>query len=197
LNWLEAKEILAEFFGGAPVSQTDIDKSINAIRNRPLDETAIAKGVKKTAPLQLGAIANDPLRDADVSSLMWEIRRERRMEFVFEYSRLMDLRRWKKLNYMDFSKNTDYFTGIWVDVAKQAPDFLKASYIGVTKVRKTDGTVVTYNGTNATDMVGFIVVQSASNRNAITDKNYLAPVGQAQMVEYEQRGYKLTQTKGW
>ncbi|MNT07194.1 hypothetical protein D3C72_1418880 [compost metagenome] len=98
---------------------------------------------------------------------------------------------------MDFSKNTDYFTGIWVDVAKQAPDFLKANYINVTKVRKADGTIVTYNGSNAAEMVGFIVVQNASNRNAIMDKNYLAPVGQAQMVEYEQRGYKLTQTKGW
>ncbi|ULT22102.1 RagB/SusD family nutrient uptake outer membrane protein [Sphingobacterium sp. E70] len=69
-----------------------------------MDEIAVARGVKKTAALQLGAIANDPLRDGDVSPLMWEIRRERRMEFVFEYSRLMDLRRWKKLNYMDFSK---------------------------------------------------------------------------------------------
>ncbi len=197
LNWLEAKQILAEFFGGATVGQSDIDKSINAIRSRPLDEIAVARGVKKTAALQLGAIANDPLRDGDVSPLMWEIRRERRMEFVFEYSRLMDLRRWKKLNYMDFSKNTDYFTGVWVDVAKQAPDFLKANYINVTKVRKADGTIVTYNGSNAAEMVGFIVVQNASNRNAIMDKNYLAPVGQAQMVEYEQRGYKLTQTKGW
>ncbi|MCS4166593.1 RagB/SusD family nutrient uptake outer membrane protein [Sphingobacterium paramultivorum] len=197
LNWIEAKQILAENFGGGAVTQTDLDKSINAVRNRPLDEAAIAKGVTKTAPLQIGSIANDPARDADVTPLMWEIRRERRMEFVFEYSRLLDLKRWKKLGYMDFSKSTDYFTGIWVDVAKQAPDFLKSNYVGVTKVRKADGTVVTYNGSNAADMVGFIVVQNAANRNAVDDKFYLAPVGKAQIVDYEQRGYKLTQTKGW
>lgn len=197
LNWLEAKQILAENFGGESVTQNDLDKSINAIRNRPLDEAAVAKGVVKTAPLQLGFVGNDPDRDPDVTPLMWEIRRERRMEFVFEYARLLDLKRWKKLNYMDFSKSTDYFTGVWTDVAKQAPDFLKSNYVGVTKVRKLDGSIVTYDGKNAAEMVGFIVVQNATNRNAIDDKNYMAPVGKSQIVDYEQRGYKLTQTKGW
>ena len=37
--------------GGPAIAQADIDKSINAIRNRPLDDAATAKGVKKTAPL--------------------------------------------------------------------------------------------------------------------------------------------------
>ena len=197
LNWIEAKQILAENFGGATVTQSDIDKSINAIRKRPLDAGAIAKGVQQTAGLTVANIANDPNRDADVSPLMWEIRRERRMEFVFEFARLNDLRRWKKLNYMDFSKNADYFSGIWVNLKTQAPDLLEENYIGITKVRKENGTIVTYNGKNDADMVGFYVVQNASNRNAIEDKNYLSPVGQAQIVEYEQRGYKLTQTKGW
>ncbi len=71
--------------GGAAVIQADIDASINAIRNRPLDAIAIAKGIKKTTPLSLGSIPNDPDRDADVPALIWEIRRERRMEFVFEH----------------------------------------------------------------------------------------------------------------
>ncbi len=51
LNWIEAKAVLAESLGGAAVTQDDLDKSINAIRNRPLDAAAIAKGVQKTAPL--------------------------------------------------------------------------------------------------------------------------------------------------
>jgi hypothetical protein len=57
LNWIEAKAELAEHLGGAAISQADIDKSINAIRNRPLDATAIAKGVKKTSPLSSCCIA--------------------------------------------------------------------------------------------------------------------------------------------
>ena len=107
LNWIEAKAILAEYYGGPAITQADLDKSVNAIRNRPLDAAAIAKGVQKTAPLLLTAIPNDPDRDADVPELIWEIRRERRMEFVFEHTRLLDLKRWKKLNNMDFSTNPD------------------------------------------------------------------------------------------
>ena len=48
--------------------------------------------------------AFDPNRDPEVSPLLWEIRRERRMEFVFEYSRLLDIKRWKKLDYMNNEK---------------------------------------------------------------------------------------------
>jgi len=48
LNWIEAKAEL-ESLGGLAVTQADIDASINAIRNRPLDAQAIAKNVTKTA----------------------------------------------------------------------------------------------------------------------------------------------------
>src|SRR5690606_41068445 len=92
----EAKQILTECNGGAAVTQGDLDKSINAIRTRPLDAVATAKGVTKTAPLLLSSLPNDPERDADVTPLMWEIRRERRMEFVFEYARIQDIRRDRK-----------------------------------------------------------------------------------------------------
>jgi starch-binding outer membrane protein, SusD/RagB family len=199
LNWIEAKAVLAQYHGGPAVSQTDLDKSVNAIRNRPLDPAAIAKGVQKTAPLTLGALPVDPARDSDVPDLIWEIRRERRMEFVFEHSRLLDLKRWKKLNYMNFGTNPDYLLGPWVNIQAQVPAYLtKANADAKTlKVKKLDGTVVTYNGTNAADMVGFWMVTGAANRNAFTDRAYLAPVGQSQIVQYQEKGFKLTQTTGW
>ncbi|SFG57781.1 RagB/SusD family nutrient uptake outer membrane protein [Pedobacter insulae] len=199
LNWIEAKAVLAQYMGGAAVSQADLDKSVNAIRNRPLEAAAIAKGVMKTAPLMLGSLPNDPARDADVPALIWEIRRERRMEFVFEYSRLLDLKRWKKLNYMDFSTNTDALLGPWVDVKNEIPIFLTAANANAKniKVKKLDGTVVTYNGTNADAMVGFWVVINGNNRNVFTDRSYLSPIGQTQIVDYQEKGYKLTQTTGW
>jgi hypothetical protein len=197
LNWIEAKAELAEHAGGAAVTQADIDKSINAIRNRPLDAAAIAKGVKKTSPLSLAALPNDPARDADVSPLLWEIRRERRMEFVFEYSRLLDLKRWKKLNYMNYSTNQDYLMGPWVNVQAEIPSYLTTANIGKIRVRKLDNSIVTWNGSNAADMVGFWMVENGQNRLAFSDKNYLAPVGQSQIIQYEEQGYKLTQTKGW
>ncbi len=197
LNWIEAKAVLAEHLGGAAVTQGDIDKSINAIRSRPLDAAAIAKGVQKTAPLSLAALPNDPDRDADVPALIWEIRRERRMEFVFEHTRLLDLKRWKKLNYMDFSTDPSYMQGPWVNVQAEIPSYLTTANIGKIRVQKLDGTIITWSGTNAADMVGFWMVENAQNRNAFSDKNYLSPVGQSQITQYSEQGYTLTQTEGW
>lgn len=197
LNWIEAKAVLAAHHGGTAVTQADLDKSINAIRNRPLDAAAIAKGVVKTAPLNLAALPADPLKDADVPTLIWEIRRERRMEFVFEYSRLLDLKRWKKLNYMNFSANSDYFLGPWVNIPVEMPTYLTSTQVNRARVKKQDGTIVTYNGSNAAAMVGYFMVENATNRNAFTDRSYMAPVGQSQIVQYQDRGYTLTQTTGW
>jgi hypothetical protein len=64
-------------------------------------------------------------------------------------------------------------------------------------VKKLDGTIVTFDGTNQSQMVGFWVVENGANRNAFTDKMYLSPVGQAQIVQYQQKGFTLTQTTGW
>ncbi|SHE85540.1 RagB/SusD family nutrient uptake outer membrane protein [Flavisolibacter ginsengisoli] len=197
LNWIEAKAVLAQYYGGPAVSQGDLDKSINAIRNRPLDAAAIAKGVKKTAPLMLAALPDDPARDADVPALIWEIRRERRMEFVFEHTRLLDLKRWKKLQYMDFSTNPDYFLGPWVNVKAEIPSYLTTANKGKVRVKKEDGTIVTWDGTNADAMVGYWMVENAQNRLSFTDKSYLSPVGQSQIIQYQEKGYTLTQTTGW
>lgn len=197
LNWIEAKAVLAQYYSGPAVTQADIDKSINAVRSRPLDGAAIAKGVQKTAPLLLSALPNDPERDADVPTLIWEIRRERRMELFYERSRLLDLKRWKKLHYMDFSRDADYLLGPWVNVNAEIPTYLTTATINRVKVKKADGTIVTWNGSNRNDMVGFWVVENASNRLAFSDKNYLSPIGQAQINEYKDKGYTLTQTAGW
>lgn len=197
LNWIEAKAVLAEYYGGPAVTQGDLDKSINAIRSRPLDAAAIAKGVQKTAPLMLGDLPNDPAKDAEISDLIWEIRRERRMEFVFEHTRLLDLKRWKKLQYMDFSTNPDYFLGPWVNVKAEIPSYLTTANKGKVRVKKEDGTIVTWDGTNADAMVGYWMVENAQNRLSFTDKSYLSPVGQSQIIQYQEKGYTLTQTTGW
>lgn len=197
LNWIEAKAVLAEYYGGAPITQGDLDISVNAIRSRPLDAAAIAKGVQKTAPLMLANLPDDPARDPDVPPLIWEIRRERRMEFVFENTRLLDLKRWKKLNYMDFSTNPDYFLGPWVDIPAEIPTALTTATIGKVRVMKTDGTIITWDGTNQSAMVGFWMVDNAKNRDAFTDRSYISPIGQTQINEYTDKNHTLTQTVGW
>lgn len=190
LNWIEAKAELGN------VSQADIDKSINALRARPLDATAIEKGVKQTAPMVLADInaGFDPDRDADVDPLIWEIRRERRLELVYEYSRLVDIRRWKKLDYMDNNKNPDTMLGPWIDFNEEITESLSED---VTRVQKLDGTVVTYDGSNKADMVGFYVPQKIVARSAFSDRSYLYPVGTTQISQYQEVGKTLTQTTGW
>lgn len=196
LNWIEARQELAESYQGPAVTQGDLDKSINALRARPLDEAAAAKGVKQTAPLKLDAIPDDPDRDGDVSALLWEIRRERRMELFNEGNRIKDLRRWKKLSYMNYDLDTDKYLGPWIDFPGEYPEYL-ISRENAARVRKADGTIVLYDGTNAHEMVGFFVVRNAANREEFTDRSYRAPIGQQQIDDYAQRGYSLTQTKLW
>lgn len=196
LNWIEAKAELATM-GGAAVTQADIDASINAIRTRPLDAVANGKGIKKTASLILAALPDDPDRDEDVPALIWEIRRERRMELVYEHSRLLDLKRWKKIEYMNGTENHDLLLGLWIDFQTEFPEWLVPAKKDKLKVMKEDGTVVTYNGTNGAEMVGYYIPENVSDRDAFTDRVYLAPVGNTQIAEYQSKGYTLTQTPGW
>lgn len=206
LNWIEAKEELAESYGGAAVTQADLDRSINAIRDRPLSTEASKAGVQKTAHLQIDDLPNDPARDYDVSKLLWEIRRERRMEFLHEGNRIKDLYRWYKLDYMDYDTNPDKYLGPWIDCAVELGDdesvplvnrgFLKQR-VNILTVQKADGSLVKYNGSNAADMVGFYCIRNAANRETFFERSYMAPIGQNQIDEYKMRGYVLTQTVNW
>ena len=200
LNWIEAKAEL-ETLGKGSVSQEDIDLSINKIRNRPIAQEAVRLGVKKTAPMELSALPDDPARDKDVPALLWEIRRERRMEFAFEHSRYMDLRRWKKLEYMDTDANDDLLTGTWVNFPVQCAGDLKDENKGKLRVKTAKGDFVTYDGKNGAKMVGYFYPKENLGRlpflNVPNINPYLSPVGSNTIVEYKNKGYKLTQTEGW
>ncbi|MFA6926609.1 MAG: RagB/SusD family nutrient uptake outer membrane protein, partial [Bacteroidales bacterium] len=219
LNWIEAKQELALSYGGPALTQSDLDKSINAIRNRPLDKHAITRGVQKTAPLMLGAIPNDPARTASCEvntlagvvndPLLWEIRRERRMEFVFENNRILDIRRWGKMELMDGSNNPDLLLGSWCDFnTTQSGNDINFNYLipgkqidkgdaKALKVMKPDGTIVAYDGTNKSDMVGFYIPQGVQNRDGFTVRNYLQPICTDVIEMYTDKGYTITQNPGW
>ena len=86
--------------------------------------------------MSLAALPGDPDRDPDVSPFLWEIRRERRMEFVFEYSRLLDIKRWKKINYMSATQYPDNLLGLWINVKEELPSMLVNEKVGLLKVKK-------------------------------------------------------------
>ena len=197
LNYVEAKAEIGN------CTQSDIDKSINAIRNRPLAADAIAAGVQKTAPLNLSNLPSSPDR-GDVSQLLWEIRRERRMEFAFEFGRLKDLRRWKKLEYMDSDINPDLLRGTWVTLddahVKNLPSGWQSTLKDLMGVVDMNGNKTLFNGTNAS-IEGFYYRTVVVNRLPFLDvfnvNPYLAPVGRDQRINYHDKGYNLAQTKGW
>ncbi|MDX1365231.1 MAG: RagB/SusD family nutrient uptake outer membrane protein [Arenibacter latericius] len=83
LNYAEAKFELGEF------NQSVADQTISPLRARA--------GV---APLNITSITEDPRRDPSVDPILWEIRRERAIELMFEGDfRWQDLRRWRKMDY--------------------------------------------------------------------------------------------------
>lgn len=200
LNWIEAKAELSTL-GAGSVTQADIDLSVNKIRNRPLAQEAVERGVQKTAPMELAALPDDPSRDSDVPALLWEIRRERRMEFAFEHSRIIDLRRWKKLEYMDTDANADLLSGTWVNFPAECPDDLVDDNKGKIRVKTASGEFITFDGKNKAKMVGFYYPAENKGRlpflNVPNINPYLTPVGSNTITDYSNKGYKLTQTEGW
>lgn len=75
---------------------------------------------------------NDPDNDMGVSSLIWEIRRCRRCEFMLDDDiRYWDLIRWHKLELLDFTKNPDIALGANVSTAAVKPSRVKGDYYDV------------------------------------------------------------------
>ena len=172
LNYAEACYELGE------LSQSDLDASINLIRRRngmsipDLQMLGNQPGVNGTA-------YDDPKRDPDVPAMLWEIRRERRVEMCFEGLRYSDLKRWKKLDYMCNETN---------------PDIRYGAYIRYSDYPKANRTEVYIDG-GAEE--GFILCNRGTARKAPEAKNYVKPIPKDQIQLYEDNGYKLTQTKEW
>lgn len=106
LNYAEAAAELGN------LTQEDLDKSINKLRDRPgiaMPHLEVIGG----QPAVDGVVYDDPERDPTVPSLIWEIRRERRTELMFEGFRLDDLKRWKKLEYTS-TPDSDINRGAWI-----------------------------------------------------------------------------------
>lgn len=159
------------------LTQSDLDKSINLLRARaelpPLQNLGGQPGVN-------GMVYDDPVRDPDVPSLLWEIRRERRVEMAFEGLRYNDLKRWKKLDYMCNATNFKIKYGAYINYA----DYPKAN--------KTE---VVLEDPNASE--GYILCNTGTARQAPKDYNYVRPVPKEQITLYENHGYTLHQTKEW
>ena len=159
------------------ITQTDLDQSINLLRARPgiaLPPLQVLGGL----PAVNGKNYDDPDRDPSVQSMLWEIRRERRVELMMEGFRLNDLTRWKKMEYTDTKTNPNINRGAWIKKA----DF-----------PNTDAII---DGGGAE---GYILPASKpeSQRLFESPKVYLTPIPLDQIKLYQDAGSELKQNPGW
>lgn len=154
--YLEYAEACAEL---GTCTQADLDKSINKLRDR------VGMPHLTTSPTA------DPANNMNVSALIWEIRRERRVELMFDNNfRFWDLNRWHQLDKLDTKAYPDIKLGANV---KNDPASVASSDITVT----ADGYINAY-----------------PNNDRIYDKKYYfypVPTSQIQLNE------KLSQNPGW
>ncbi len=174
LNYAEATAELGN------LTQADLDKSINLLRARPginMPKLQVIGG----QPAVNGVVYDDPKRDPTVPSLIWEIRRERRVELMFEGFRYDDLRRWKKLEYLDTEVKKDINRGAWI--------------------RKVDFPAATVTLEGSTTEGYIIPAPSAATARRFDPatglKYYMEPLPLDQITIYTNKGYVLTQNPGW
>lgn len=186
LNYIEAAAELADL-GQYTLTQADFDKTINAIRDRQstkMPHVTLAGNALKVNGVEI----NDPDRDATVKPILWEIRRERRVELAYEGVRFNDLRRWGKLEYADMVKNKKLNMGAWINKADY-PENAEA----LAKITLCDE-----NGKIVTGNEGYIMpITEVAKMRVMADKDYLYPVPVDQITMYETHGFTLTQNPGW
>ena len=185
LNYAEAAYEL-HLLTGAAFTQADLDKSINLIRARA-DVNLPALQIVGDQPAVNGVTFDDPKRleieqNADggiTDALLWEIRRERRVELCMEGFRLNDLKRWCKLDYLWNGCN---------------PDIRYGSYIRLSDYPNKAAEVVLEDAT-ATE--GYILRNTLGQRNRPIKRNYINPIPSGQITLYKTKGYTLSQNPEW
>jgi len=186
LNYVEAAYELS-LLGQYTFTQADLDASINVIRARA-DVNMPALQMVGDKPAVGGVAYDDPMRlqienyaDGPITSpILWEIRRERRVELCFEGFRLNDLKRWRKLDYLWNGCNPDIRYGAYIVLADY-PDRNKEEIV--------------LEDPNATE--GYILRNTESQRQRPIARNYIAPIPSGQIILYQNKGYHLSQNAVW
>lgn len=201
LNYAEA---LAEL---GTLTQSNLDESVNLIRNRA--------GIPNLNLAQANA-SPDPLLQQQFNNVesnqgvIFEIRRERRVEFAFENTRYDDLMRWKAGKLLTKSPEGMYFPGlgkydltgdgiediILIDKSKTIPDeeHKEKNSLGVVLKYSRAGafgddvTVYLKNGAS-----GGAIVTEGVTRKFEEPKYYYRPIPQQQVV----LNGNLKQVFGW
>ncbi len=144
-------------------TDADLNASINKLRDR------VGMPHLTTSPVA------DPANNMGVSNLIWEIRRERRVELMYDNDdRYWCLIRWHQLDKLDTSKY---------------PEQTKGAYIAAEPKVGTDDCATV-------DANGYISFSSGKSR-LYESRQYLYPIPSGQIDLYTAAGKTLTQNPGW
>ena len=130
-----------------------------------LGEDAAAKAsinqLRKRAGMPDLALQNDPANNMGVSDLIWEVRRERRVELMFDLNdRYWSLIRWHQLDKLDTQKYPEQTQGAWVEAGWP---------IDLNAVKLTNGDH------------GYIECNTTGEHRVFDEKHYLAPIPSGQI----------------
>lgn len=208
LNYAEAAYELHLLNASYPFSNAELDRSINLIRARKDVNLPALQVIAGNQPAVNGIAYVDPKYTAieynaqyypgdrtkdggPIDAILWEIRRERRVELCMEGFRLNDLKRWYRLGYLYNGCN---------------PDIRYGAYINKDNYQGTDPEIVLVSA-DVNDMAtatadaalkeGYILRNTEGMREMPVARNYVNPVPSGQITLYKTKGYTLTQTKEW
>ena len=118
-------------------------------------------------------LQNDPANNMGVSDLIWEVRRERRVELMFDLNdRYWSLIRWHQLDKLDTRDYPEQTQGAWIEAGWP---------INLKSVKLTNGDH------------GYIECNTTGEHRVFDEKHYLAPIPSGQISLNPQIG----QNPGW
>lgn len=121
----------------------------------------------------LDVVPNDPANNMNVDPIIWEVRRERRVELMFDNNdRYWSLIRWHQLDKLDTKNHPDQTKGAWIEAGWP---------IDLNSVKLTEGDH------------GYIECNTTGVHRTFEDKHYLAPIPSGQIELNDQIG----QNPGW
>lgn len=179
LNYAEACAELGN------ITNDDLNKSVNLLRARVGVAPLTVSGNVASAS---GTTINDPVRTSslekktgEVSSIIWEVRRDRRAEFMgWTFMRYYDLMRWKKGPYLDFAANPQVNRGLYLGTI---PEYINSKGEKV----KEDITL---------DEDGYLVLYTRE-RTFNEERDYLNSIPTDQISLYEREGVTFKQNPKW
>ena len=137
------------------------------------EATASINKLRARAGMPNLKLQNDPANNMGVSDLIWEVRRERRVELMFDLNdRYWSLIRWHQLDKLDTQNYPEQTQGAWVEAGWP---------IDLNAVKLTNGDH------------GYIECNTTGEHRVFEEKHYLAPIPSGQSALNPQIG----QNPGW